>query len=96
MSELVALPVSINNAPEKEMSCGSTCGKMAHKPCKKQQKDCNDTSYCLNCPLCYTMTMPVTAASVKPPAAVKKEYPAYQSNYLFIYYSTVWRPPNGC
>jgi len=96
MSELVALPVSINSAPAKAMSCGSTCGKMAHKPCKKQQNECNSSSCCLNCPLCYAVTIPVATGLVKTAGAVKKEYAAWQSNYLFIYYSTVWRPPNAC
>jgi hypothetical protein len=101
MMELVALPVSISALTVKSMCCskmakteGQSCKKQS--PCKKQQKDCNSTSCCLNCPLCYMVTMTVNDESIKPWGTVKKEYPAFESNYLFTYYSTAWKPPNGC
>jgi len=102
MAELVALPASITVTPAKTVCCGSNMIKAAQpsckkaRPCKKQQKDCNADTCCINCPLCYAVTMPVTAEAGKLSGALKKEYPAFQSSYLFIYYSTSWKPPNGC
>lgn len=99
--ELVALPVSISAPTVKRMCCSKMAAKQEQPckkqlPCKKQQKDCNSSSCCLNCPLCYMVTMTAGGASEKLWGTVKKEYPAYRSNYLFIYYSTAWKPPNAC
>jgi len=109
VAELIALPVSIDTTPAKSGCCGG--GKAANTappsckrhsrgkqqlPCSKQQKDCNSANGCLNCPLCYAVTMPATVVSGKPLGKVKTEYPVFRSNYGFIYYSIAWKPPNGC
>ena len=101
--ELAALPVycmpiekaASTCAGKTESSCSS---KTAESPCKKPAKEgCSNTSdCCLNCPLCYVMTIAGVAMPGKSSGAVKKEYPHYQSNYIFIYCSTTWKPPNGC
>lgn len=96
--ELAALPVYCMPVPEKKSDCASSCTrKAADSPCKKPPKDCSNTSNCcVNCPLCYVMTITSAAMPGKSSGTVKREYPHYQSNYLFIYYTTAWKPPNGC
>lgn len=101
-AEFIALPASIGAVPAKNMCCGNKTIKTAHRscakqqqPCDKQQKDCN-TAGCLNCPLCYVVTMPAAVLPEKPCGTIKTEYSLFRSHYLFIYYSTAWKPPNGC
>lgn len=95
ITELAALPLYITPAPApaKENCCAR---KKANVPCKKPTQDCNTTNCCVNCPLCYVMTISGFAMPAKLSGTVKKEYPHYLSNYVFKYYSTAWKPPNGC
>jgi hypothetical protein len=109
--ELAALPVYCMPDRKEESGCArkaeSSCTsktvsagarKTADAPCKKPTSDCNNSTAncCVNCPLCYMMTMPGLGWGGRSLVNVKKEYALYQSHYIFIYCSTTWKPPNGC
>lgn len=93
--ELAALPVYCMPVPKKESSCASKCTrKTASTPCKKPAKDNEMANCCVNCPLCYVTTVASALMPGKTSGIVKRQYPRYQSNYLFTYYATSWKPPD--
>lgn len=108
--ELAALPVYCMPVQKEKSACTrkteSPCIRKTERacarktndsPCKKPVSDCNNSTAncCLNCPLCYVVTMPGDVLDGELPDPVNKEYSLYQSNYLFIYCSTTWKPPNA-
>jgi len=94
MAEVLAMPLTIHVTARKSMCCKEL--RKGNHPCKRQQKECNSSSCCLNCPLCYSFTFLSSDKPEKLPSTSSKEYSVFQSSYLFLYYSDVWRPPNGC
>jgi hypothetical protein len=110
--ELTALPVlcgpaalpesnyrSKANSSCQRKTAGSCSKKMTDSPCNQSSRSgAKNTADCCinNCPLCYVMTIPGISLPVKSFWVVEKAYPHYQSNYLFLYSSTSWKPPDAC
>jgi hypothetical protein len=96
ITELAALPTYCKPVGEDVPACSlkSSCSP-CKKPVQEEKKDTGSQNDCyLNCPLCYVMTMTSVAFPAKSAAINGKEYPLYSSNYIFIFCSTTWKPPN--
>lgn len=100
--ELTALPVYCKPLSEKESSTvqktKSSCCRKKARTCEKptQSKECNTAGNCIsNCPLCYVTTLSDVSLPSGSNNPIKRAYPSYTSSYLFIYYPSSWKPPNG-
>jgi hypothetical protein len=93
IGEWAALPFYINPEPP-EVSCCAKTKEAANTPCQKPPKDCNTTTCCVNCPLCYVMTVPGVSMPGQWNDIIKKEFSLYLSHYDFTFFATSWKPPN--
>ena len=75
--------------------CAKTDGTAAHKCPKdgKGEKGCADC--CINCPLCYTMILPVLRQDAQQVEIFSRVYGELPVAYHYQYYADVWRPPNA-
>lgn len=99
MAELVALPVYCMPVTEEVSPCSAET-QCSRSPCKKSpqnEKDKTNESQgdCyLNCPLCYVMTLTSVTLLSKTIGIIEQEYSLFSSNYLFIFCSSTWKPPD--
>lgn len=101
LAELAALPAYCMSAREEAVPCSEETACCA-KSCEKSQQDKKDNTdksqkdCYLNCPLCYVMTLTSVTRLNKTSGIIEQEYSLFASNYIFIFCSSAWKPPDMC
>jgi len=101
LAELAALPAYCMSAREEAVPCSmetECCAQSCEKP-QQDKKDKTDESQqdCyLNCPLCYVTTLASITRLSKNTGIIEREYSLFAFNYIFIFCSSTWKPPDMC
>lgn len=74
--------------------CAQSCEKPQQD--KKDKTDESQQDCYLNCPLCYVTTLASITRLSKNTGIIEREYSLFAFNYIFIFCSSTWKPPDMC
>jgi hypothetical protein len=101
ITELATLPTYCQAVPEELPACSAAtecCAGSCKKSQDNEKDDPNESQpdCYLNCPLCYATTLTGVTHLDKTTGVIEQEYSLFASNYIFIFCSTTWKPPDMC
>lgn len=99
LAELAALPSYCIPVQEDVTACSTEsqcCTGSCQKPREGQKDDTSESQgdCYLNCPLCYVVTLTSITLPDKNTGVIEHEYSLFRSDYVFIFSSGAWKPPN--
>jgi len=97
-SDFALFPVHLKPEIKMHSCCANKMNREAahHLPerCPNDSKDCSMPAYCMNCPLCFTVTISSLQTIENTFSIYNNSYASFSVNGLSDYFSESWKPPD--